>query len=195
MKSTGNLSPKKRKALKKKLRGVLSDEQLEKYLEYANSPESFAVLFVKKYLLNAKGCWIDILDLDENAHFLAEELEFRSVTCELFPRKIQPKYPPKKPDETNDEYLQICRAITWETAHLDINTQRMQGYKGSVYELTGGMLRKKVTRIEYRKRIFHPEDPLDDRYPTYACGETGTDPFPITEYQYQYRLRCIKRIK
>lgn len=126
--------------------------------------------------------------------FSSSELEFRSVTCELFPRRIKPKYPSKKPDETDYEYLQTCRAITWKAAHQDIYEQRAQGYKGAVYELAGKMHREKVTWIEYRKRIFHPEDPLDDLHPTYACGEKGTDPFPQSAYQFEYQIRYIKRL-
>ena len=40
----------------------MDDKLLEKYLEYASTEEAFAVLFVKKYLAQAKGHWIEIID-------------------------------------------------------------------------------------------------------------------------------------
>ena len=77
----------------KKKSKTLSDELLEKYLEYAQSEEAFAVLFVKKYLNAADGKWIDILETHSDEE--PRKLEFLSLKCELFQRKILPQYPPK----------------------------------------------------------------------------------------------------
>ena len=40
----------------------MDDRLLKKYLEYANTEEAYAVLFVKKHLTQAKGRWVDIAD-------------------------------------------------------------------------------------------------------------------------------------
>ncbi len=104
---------------------------IEKYLKYAQTEEAYAVLFVKKYLKKAENKWIDIISLDAGAK--AEELEFTSLNCELFERKIKPKYPNRKEYLSEEEYEQACRAITWKTAHEDIQKQRLKGICGTRY--------------------------------------------------------------
>lgn len=50
------------------------------YRAYARTPESYAVLFLKKYLDRADGgVWIDILDYDVPCGYESRLLEFRSV--------------------------------------------------------------------------------------------------------------------
>ena len=51
---------------------------LKKYLEYANTEESFAVLFVKKHLAQAKGHWVDIVD-NRRYEMSSDKLHFRFV--------------------------------------------------------------------------------------------------------------------
>ena len=45
---------------------LMNDKILKKYLEYTDSEEAFAVLFVKKYLAQTKGRWVDIGDVNGN---------------------------------------------------------------------------------------------------------------------------------
>jgi hypothetical protein len=123
----------------KKLR-FLTEEQLRKYLEYASSEEARAVLFVKKHLNKASGRWIDIIDCVPYQSDSIEDLEFKLVVCGIFARNIKPKYPPKKNfifsgkfDER--EYYLAVRAITWETAHTDIDQQKSNGIKGEKFEI------------------------------------------------------------
>jgi hypothetical protein len=40
----------------------MDDRLLKKYREYANTEEAFAVLFVKRHLVQAKGHWVDIVN-------------------------------------------------------------------------------------------------------------------------------------
>ena len=94
---------------------------IEKYKEYANTEEAFAVLFVKKHLRAAKGKWVDIIDFYYPYNYAPWELEFKYVECRLFSRKRKPQYPPKKDFKDEKEYIQACRAITWETANIDIS--------------------------------------------------------------------------
>jgi len=106
----------------------MDNKLLKKYLEYANSEDAFAVLFVKKHLPQAKGHWVDIFT-SERYERSSDKLHFRFVAGRLYKRRIQPKYPPKDAyiiDGKFDEhrYYQMARAITWDTAHKDIEQQK-----------------------------------------------------------------------
>lgn len=97
---------------------------LKKYLEYANTEEAFAVLFVKKHLAQAKAHWVDIVDC-RRYEISSDKLHFRFVVGNLYKRKRRPQYPSKSAytiDGKFDEqrYRLTIRAITWETAHKDI---------------------------------------------------------------------------
>ena len=127
----------------KKTRRKFIEEMVEKYKHYCRTEESFAVLFVKKYLRASDNKWIDIIDLELGEDTTVENIEFKSVTCELFEKTIKPKYPPKQYFQSDEEYTLICRAITWETAHKDINNQRAQNIQGSKYSLGGTVHRTK----------------------------------------------------
>ena len=102
----------------------MNDKLLKKYLEYASTDEAFAVLFVKKHLVQVKGHWVDVVAC-RRYEMSADNLHFRFVIGGLYKRKIQPQYPPKSAytvDGKFDErgYYLMTRAITWETAHKDI---------------------------------------------------------------------------
>lgn len=135
--NTGNKQQKEAAKLKKQLRRVMSQEQIELYLQYANSVEAYAVLFVKKYLPSACDYWIDILEADAPEEYRETELEFWQVRCALYPRKLQPEYPPRQAHISGRTYLQICRAITWKTAHYDIARQKQEGVLGRLFVLNG----------------------------------------------------------
>lgn len=113
------------------------DIMIEKYLQYASTDEAFAVLFVKKYLKAAKGKWIHIVEIHDSHYFEASNLEFRAVLCELFDRKMRPSYPNRADYENEWLYRQAVRAITWETAHRDIEKQQNSGIKGTRYIIEG----------------------------------------------------------
>ncbi len=137
----------------------MDEKLIEKYKEYANSVEAYAVLFVKKYLRASKGKWVDILvsipdEYETDNYDKCSKLEFEFVDCELFNRKIKPIYPPKPKyppkssfldeekykrycDIIDEEYIISCRAITWEAAHRDIGQQRAAGIKGLHFQLNG----------------------------------------------------------
>ena len=121
----------------------MKDDLIEKYKEYANSEESYAVLFVKKYLKAAENKWIDIVDFEVGSHNNVEKFGFQYVTCELFTKKILPQYPSKKSFTDERGYTLACRAITWETAHRDIYEQRQKKIQGSIYSLRGIRIRIK----------------------------------------------------
>ena len=125
----------------------MHEDLIEKYKEYCRSGESYAVLFVKKYLRAAKNKWIDILDFEVGYHNDIHELEFKNVVCALFDKKIQPKYPPKKMFNSDEEYTLACRAVTWETAHRDISAQRGKNIEGLEYSLRG------VTKLTYGYKL------------------------------------------
>ena len=119
----------------------MDEKLLKKYLEYANTDEAFAVLFVKKHLSQAKGHWVDIADC-QRYETSSDNLHFRFVFGGLYQRKIQPQYPQKsaytfdgKFDER--EYYLMVRAITWETAHKDIEQQKSKRVSCRKFKITG----------------------------------------------------------
>lgn len=118
-----------------------NEKLLERYLEYASSEEAFAVLFVKKHLPEARGYWIDPAEF-RRYEKSSDNLHFRFVIGALYQRLELPKYPSKVEFTINDvfnerRYVTICRAITWETAHRDMEQQRSSGVRGSKFEVTG----------------------------------------------------------
>ena len=119
----------------------MDEKILKKYLEYANTEEAFAVLFVKKHISESKGHWVDIIDCEHYEQSL-DSLHFRFVTGGLYKRNIQPRYPPKSAYTINgkfDEhrYYLMVRAITWETAHLDISRQKSKRVAPLKFKITG----------------------------------------------------------
>ena len=119
----------------------MDDRLLKRYREYANSEEAFAVLFVKKHLAQAKGHWVDIANCRryEMSH---DSMHFRFVVGGLFKKKINPKYPPRSDYTINgkfDErtYYLMTRAITWETAHTDIEQQKAKRILPIKFEIKG----------------------------------------------------------
>ena len=121
----------------------MSPEQIKQYLQYAESEEALPVLFVKKYLPDACDYWIDILEANAPKGYRETKLEFRQVTCALYPRKIHPVYPP-------NATIKMRRAITWNAAHEDIAQQIRKGVKGTKFELNGYMLPNADGKYQYR---------------------------------------------
>jgi len=119
----------------------MDDKLLRKFLEYTNSEEAFAVLFVKKHLSQAKGHWVDIVDF-QRYEMSSDNMHFRFVLGGLYKRKIQPKYPSKSPYTYNGkfnerEYYLMVKAITWETAHKDIEQQKSKRIAPRKFKITG----------------------------------------------------------
>ena len=179
---------------------IKMDEKLiEKYKEYANSVEAYAVLFVKKYLRASKGKWVDILNFDVGYHNNVNHLEFEFVKCELFDRKIKPQYPPKNFFDKEYDYIIACRAITWEVAHNDIDNQRRAGIKGLKFQLNGVRNRYKNdnytgyfinnTPKEIRDLLKNPNDRTDPLWEKALRFKSLEEP-----YIYKYVLKCVKRI-
>ena len=133
---------------------------LKKYLEYANTEESFAVLFVKKHIAQAKGHWVDIVDC-RRYEMSSDKLHFRFVVGSLYKRKIQPQYPSKsaytigKFDE--QRYRLTIRAITWETAHKDIEQQKSENIASSKFKITGVSYDKNRNNKNYFRDDAPPE--------------------------------------
>ena len=131
----------------------MDDKLLKKYLEYANTQEAFAVLFVKKHLAQAKGHWVDIVDC-RRYEMSSDNLHFRFVKGGLYRRTIQPQYPSKSAytsDGKFDErgYYSMIRAITWETAHKDIEQQKSKNVAASKFKITGVSYDKNRSNKDY----------------------------------------------
>jgi hypothetical protein len=140
---------------------LMDNELLKKYLEYANTEEALAVLFVKKNLTQAKGHWVDIVDC-RRYEMSSDNLHFRFVVGGLYKRKIQPQYPSKSAytiDGKFDErgYYLMVRAITWEIAHKDIEQQKSKNVASRKFKITGVSYDKNRNN----KDFFRKEAPPD----------------------------------
>jgi hypothetical protein len=139
----------------------MDNKLLGKYLKYANSEESLAVLFVKKHLAQAKRHWVDIVDCRRYEMSL-DKLHFRYVVGGLYKRKIQPQYPSKSAytiDGIFDErrYYLMIRAITWETAHKDIEQQKSKKIASRQFKITGVSYDKNRNNKELFREDAPPE--------------------------------------
>lgn len=117
------------------------EKLLRRYREYANTEEAFAVLLVKKHLAQAKGHWVDVVDC-RRYEMSSDNMHFRFVVGGLFKRRIHPKYPPRSDYTTNGRfddraYYLMARAITWETAHTDIEQQKARKILPMEFEIRG----------------------------------------------------------
>ena len=137
----------------------MNDKLLKRYIEYAKTDEALAVLFVKKHLARAKGHWVDI-DECRRYEMSSDNLHFRFVVGGLYKRKVQPQYPPKS-EYTIDgifnerEYSSMTRAITWETAHKDIEQQKSKRITPVKFEITG----VSYPKIRHEDNYFRDDAP------------------------------------
>ena len=139
----------------------MDDKLLKKYREYAKTEEAFAVLFVKKHLSQAKGHWVDIDDC-RRYEMSSNNLHFRFVVGGLYRRKIKPQYPSKSEftiDGKFDErmYYWTIRAITWKTAHKDIQQQKLKKVVASKFKITGVSYDKNRNNKNYFRDDAPPE--------------------------------------
>jgi hypothetical protein len=139
----------------------MDDKLLKKFLEYANTEEAFAVLFVKKHLPQANGHWVDIVAC-RRFEMSSDMLHFRFVEGGLYKRRIQPQYRPKSAytiDGKFDErgYYLMTRAITWETAHKDIAQQKSKNVAPLKFNMAGVHYEKSRSSKDYFRDDAPPE--------------------------------------
>lgn len=131
----------------------MDEKLLKRYREYASTEEAFAVLLVKKHLVQSKGHWIDVVRC-RRYEMSRDPMHFRFVVGGLFKRKIHPNYPPRSDFTTNgrfDEhaYYLMTRAITWETAHTDIEQQKAKNIVPIKFEVKGVSYDKNAGSNDY----------------------------------------------
>lgn len=154
------------------------------------------MLFVKKYLKQSKGKWIDIIDYQkyEMSH---DNLHFRFVTGGLYEKNIHPKYPPKSLFTTNgklneNEYYLTVRALTWEAAHKDIELQKLKRVRHLKFEIKGVSYNKNKSKDFFRndapveikalaENLSDRTNPLWDKAINY-----------INEPEFIYKIRKIR---
>lgn len=169
----------------------MDNSLLEKYCEYFESEEAYAVLFVKKYLKAAKGKWIDIIYIKDFGYSNGECLEFKKVVCDVFGKRINPQYPSRKNSYSDYEYKMLCRAITWKTAHEDIENQRENGIVGTRYVISGRKVKSNSIFVdEAPKEIKALEKNLNDR--TNPLWDSATK--YMKDDGYVFSIKYIKRI-
>ncbi len=147
--------------MKGKVSLFMDDKLLSKYLEYAGTEEALAVLFVKKHLNKAKGHWVDISDF-RRYEMSEDDMHFKFVNGGLYKRKLKPKYPPKSDFMINGrfkerEYYLAIRAITWETAHRDIDQQKKKRVRAINFKITGVSYDKNRGNKNYFRADAPPE--------------------------------------
>lgn len=162
----------------------MHEKLLARYREYTSTDEAFAVLFVKKHLTQAKGHWVDVVDY-RRYEMSPDNMHFRFVIGRLYEKKLHPQYPPKSSYTVNDQfdeqrYKMITRAITWETAHRDIEQQRAANSRPLKFEITGVSYDKNRGNKNFFREDTPPEimalannlydrtDPLWDKAMQYA---------------------------
>ena len=139
----------------------MDDRLLKMYREYASTEEAFAVILVKKHLAQAKGHWIDVVN-SRRYEMSDDNMHFRFVVGGLFKRKIHPKYPSRSDYTTNGEfdersYYLMTRAITWETAHTDIEQQKAKRISPLKFEIKGVSYDKNAGSKGYFRDDAPPE--------------------------------------
>jgi len=139
----------------------MDDKLLKKYLKYARTDEAFAVLFVKKHLAEAKGHWVDVVNC-RRYEMSSEKLHFRFVVGGLYKRKIQPQYPSKSAYIIDDKFDQksyylTIRAITWETAHKDIEQQKSKKRASRRFKINGISYEKNRSNRDFFREDAPPE--------------------------------------
>jgi len=177
----------------------MNDKLLKRYLEYASTEEALAVLFVKKHLAQAKGHWADIVEC-RRYEMSSDNLHFRFVVGSLYKRRIQPQYPPKS-EYTIDgkfnerEYYLMTRAITWETAHKDIEQQKSKNITPVKFKITGVSYSKIRCEANYFRDDAPPEikalaKNLNDR--TNPLWDKATQ--YIDEQEFVYEIKQVSII-
>jgi len=172
----------------------MDDRLLQRYREYASSEEAFAVLLVKKHLEQAKGHWVDVVNC-RRYEMSPDDMHFRFVVGGLFKKEIQPKYPPKSAYTINDKfderaYYLMTRAITWETAHMDIEQQKAKQVAPLKFEIKGVSYDKNKGRAGYFRDDAPQEikalaDNLCDR--TSPLWDTAVQYINAPEFVYEIR--------
>jgi hypothetical protein len=139
----------------------MDDRLLKRYRDYASTEEAFAVLLVKEHLAQAKDHWIDVVNC-RRFEMSPDNMHFRFVVGGLFKRMIHPQYPPRSAYTTSgkfDEraYYLMTRAITWETAHVDIEQQKAQKVSPLKFEIKGVSYDKNAGSKGYFRDDAPPE--------------------------------------
>ncbi|HPC16970.1 MAG TPA: hypothetical protein P5318_12255 [Candidatus Hydrogenedentes bacterium] len=139
----------------------MDENLLSKYLDYAKTDEARAVLFVKKHLTQARGHWIDVFDC-RRYEISSDPLHFRFVVGGLYKRIIQPEYPSESAyiiDGKFDKrsYVLMVRAITWETAHQDIQQQKSKNVAPRKFKITGIAYNKERSIKDFFREDAPPE--------------------------------------
>lgn len=168
----------------------MDQKLLEEYRRYITSDEGRAVLFVKKYLNASKDKWIDILSYDEDWHYDHHSLQYKKVVCELFTKKMRPKY-----NEVNADlgkYSRDNRYITWVTARTDIDNQRSKGIKGPCYEIVGRLIKTKSRFVDDAPAEIKAleKNPNDKTNPLWDIAVKKY----MRESEYDYVIKYIKRL-
>jgi hypothetical protein len=167
---------------------------LDNYRRYARTAEAYAVLFATKNIKQTEGHWVDIIDC-EQYEMSDDEMHFRFVIGGLYRRKIRPNYPPKSQFTVNGEFREreyklMVRAITWETAHKDIDQQKRKGIAPWEFKITGVSYDKNRDCVGFFR---------DDAPAAVKALETNindrTDPLWETALQYANEPEYVYKVK
>lgn len=132
---------------------------VDKYRDYLESTEALAVYLVKAYVkqININKKWVDVVSSSTWSH-KSKKTAFNYLIVEIFDRKTYPFYPNKSDNLSEHEYRQICRAITWEVSHNDIDAQRLKGDRGQLYLTIIPVLNKNHGKTLITEKPFWNEE-------------------------------------
>lgn len=126
------------------------------YTSYLKNGESAAVFLVRDLAVSIKTekKWVHIVKMC-NAENYNGQRYFNYIICELFDRKILPKYPTKKENEPLDQHKNQCKYITWQTAQEDINKQKEIGIEGTKFLLLCKLVNLSQGNVVYENAYWN----------------------------------------
>lgn len=159
------------------------------YISYVERGDSAAVFIIRDIVrsINTSGMWIDIIKTSGNKNKY-DKWDFSSITAELFPRKTKPVYP-------NNARMEDKKYITWQTAYLDINEQRQQGYKGQKFTVCPKLVNKNQGKTKTVEKIWNKkfERYVPPNWPRSPDCELHKVKVPIKP-EWEYHIISIKRL-
>ena len=118
----------------------ISNEEIQEYFNFVDSPVDFAIKFVRNVIRPAKNSWIEIISyeyIEEKDPLFSfydfskidKKSRFKRVECNLYARRMTPKYHVQFSENLDQKTKFECNLITWHTGKKDIENQKKEKKK------------------------------------------------------------------